>query len=328
MRKKGWRRIEYKGPDRRQHASAFDAARGYHDATADEWTRARVAQHEDHGQKPLYHYTGAGGLGGILASGRFWATHIRDFEDEHELRYAFAIASELLDAAKDRTSSRNGRAVLSAAKTALNIFEDHFDVYVVSLCERCDLDDMWKDYADQDQGFALEIVPDGDPEQAPVREGKPLTVFRKVIYDEELQRDLFNNTIQRVLRDVEALERAYGEFGLRHAGKPFARLLFYFLLDYSAAFKRHDPYSREHEWRYLALFAHGSDEARKAKSRKRGDKEIRYMELDLWSQKHGDLKLSRILSGLACSPDAVSEAVRQLAKAKHEAVAVESRAKG
>src|SRR5260221_4823687 len=112
MRRKGWRRIKYEGEGRRRHASAFDAARELHDAYFKEWKVQRVAEHEEHGQGPLYHYTSGAGFEGILSSGRFWATHIRDFDDEKELRHAFAIAAEMVDAALARTPSQTAKAVL------------------------------------------------------------------------------------------------------------------------------------------------------------------------------------------------------------------------
>jgi hypothetical protein len=326
MRRKGWRRIEYEGPAKRRFANVFEAAASLHDAVIAEWAKGRVEQHEDHGQSPLYHYTSSAGLAGILSSGRFWATHIRDFDDEAELRHSFAIASELVDAALGRTQSRCARAVLTGTKEALAVFEDYFDVYVVSLCERSDLEEMWTSYADQDRGFALEIVPIGDPEQAPTREDKPVLICRKVIYDERQQRELFSAVIERIVREVEALERMYGEYGARHASKRFWLLLFHLLFDYSAAFKRQDPYSREHEWRYLYNVPHGSKEAQAAKVRTRGEKNIRYMELDLWSQRHGDLKIQRVLGGLTCTPEQIGAVVEQFTKAKRDLVPVETRA--
>ena len=325
MRRKRWRRVEYLGPDKRRFASAFAAAESLHDAVIAEWGQRRVEQHEGHGQSPLYHYTSSAGLAGILSSGRFWASHIRDLDDEAELRHAFAIASELVDAALGRAQSRCVRAVLTAAKKALAVFEDHFDVYVVSLCERNDLEEMWMGYADQDRGFALEIVPIGDPEQAPTREGKPVLICRKVIYDERLQRELFSAVIERIVREVEALERMYGEFGARHAGKPFWLLLFHLLFDYSAAFKQQVPYAREHEWRYLYNVPRGSKEAQFAKVRTRSEKNIRYMELDLWSQRHGDLKIQKVLAGRACTPEQIGAAAEQFTKAKRDPVPIETR---
>lgn len=325
MRRKHWHRINYQGPDKRRFASAFDAAAALHDATIDEWTAARIGQHEGHGQSPLYHYTSGAGFAGIMASGRFWATHIRDFDDETELRHAFGIASELVEAALERTTSRNGRAMLAGARTALNAFEDHFGVYVVSLCESCDIDNMWQQFADNDRGFALEIVPIGDPEQSPTREDKPLIVCRKVIYDEGHQRELFKATIDRITRDVEALERMYGAYGVRHAGKRFSLLLFHLLFDYSAAFKRKQPYAKEREWRYLYVVPRDSEAAHAERSRQRGGKTVRYMELDLWSQRHGDLKVQRVLGGLDCSKDQIEAAIEQIAKAGREAMLFETR---
>ncbi len=325
MRRKGWRRIEYEGPSRRRFASAFEAAALLHDAVIAEWGEGRVEQHEDHGQSPLYHFTSSAGLAGILSSGNFWATHIRDFDDEAELRHAFAIASELVDAALERAQSRCVRAVLAGVSKALAVFEDHFDLYVVSLCERTDLEDMWKDYADQDRGFALEIVPDGDPEQAPTREDKPVLILRKVIYDEGRQRELFNSVIERVVRQVETLERMYGEFGAKNAARPFWLLLLQLLLDYSAAFKQQEPYAGEHEWRYLCNVGRESKLAQAAKVRTRGEKRIRYMELDLWSQRHGDLKIQRVLHGLACTPEQIAAAAEQFTKAKRDPMPIETR---
>lgn len=324
MRRKSWRRVEYKGPGRRRHASAFDAAEELHDTTIQEWMRDRVEQHLVHGQSPLYHYTSGAGFTGILSSGRFWATHIRDLKDEQELRHAFTIASELVEVAKERVGSRNARAMLAGAKTALTTFEDHFDVYVISLCDRNDLDDMWRRYADQDRGFALEIVPVGNPEESPTREDKPVLICRKVIYNEGLQRQLFNATIERVVGKVEALEQMYGEFGVRHAGKPFSLLLFHLLFDYSATFKR-DPYAQEHEWRYLHVVPHESEAARAVKVRMRDGKSIRYVELDLWSQRHGDLKLERCLGGLDCSKEQIAAATQELVRAGRDPVPIEIR---
>ncbi len=325
MGRKALRRRKRESPYSRRYANANRAGAYRHHALATEWGRGRVGQHEDHGQSPLYHYTSGVGFSGILTSGRFWATHIRDFEDEAELRHAFEIASDLLDSASERTQSRNGKAVLSGTKKALEIFENYFDVYVVSLCERVDLDDMWQRYADQDRGFALEIVPADDPEESLPRDDRPLLLCRKVIYDEDQQVEFFRAIIDRVVGEVEALETTYGELATRKPGKQFMMLLFHCLLDYSAAFKRAVPYATEQEWRYLCVIPHGSKKARTARTRVRAEKTIRYMELDLWAQRHGDLKLQKVFGGLNCSQQQITDAVGQVAVAGREPVPVEIR---
>jgi hypothetical protein len=324
-RKKGWRRVKYEGPAKRRFATAFEAAASLHDGVIAAWGQGRVEQHEEHGQAPLYHFTSSTGLAGILSTGHFWATHIRDFDDPAELRHAFAIAADMVEAALARATSRCVRAVLTGVKTALTTFEDHFDLYVVSLCERHDLEDMWKDYADQDRGFAFEIVPDGDPDRAPTREDKPVLILRKVIYDEAHQRELFNAVIERVVGEVETLVHMYGEFGAKNPARPFWLLLLQLLLDYSAAFKQQEPYAGEREWRYLCNVGRGTTLAQAAKVRARGDKQVRYMEIDLWSQRHGDLKIQRLLHGLACTPEQIATASELLTQAGRVDVNIEAR---
>jgi Protein of unknown function (DUF2971) len=111
--------------------------------------------------QPLYHYTGAAGLLGIITSQQLWFTNYLHLNDPRELRYGMGIARRLLLEAGERFADN---LIDLFTATAVRLCRDEnldgrLDFYVASFSR--DRDDLgqWRSYADDGQGFALGLAP-------------------------------------------------------------------------------------------------------------------------------------------------------------------------
>lgn len=110
---------------------------------------------------PLYHYTDAAGLIGILEKGELWASAIGHSNDLKEITCAYEIARPILtdiraDARFQRVNQRNLLGFLEYFFQ--NPEEPMQHGYAVSFCARRDLLSQWRAYGQQG-GFCIEFRP-------------------------------------------------------------------------------------------------------------------------------------------------------------------------
>lgn len=164
---------------------------------------------------PLYHYTNAAGLIGIIESRSLWASAIGHSNDLKEIGCAYEIAtpiiSELWGHSEFQTS--NEKNVLRFLQTFFESPERPMrDGYAVSFCVRGDLLSQWRAYGDQG-GFSVEFDPltQSDPLQGIVRfksnAGQKI-ILRQIDYDPNAQRTTFRTRLEQVLRFVRRLTRS------------------------------------------------------------------------------------------------------------------------
>jgi hypothetical protein len=111
--------------------------------------------------QPLYHYTGAAGLLGIITSQQLWFTNYLHLNDPSELRYGMGIARRLLlEAGESYADSLIDLFTATAERLCRNEnLDGPFDFYIASFSrDRNDLG-QWRSYADDGQGFALGLAP-------------------------------------------------------------------------------------------------------------------------------------------------------------------------
>ena len=111
--------------------------------------------------QPLYHYTGAAGLLGIITSQQLWFTNYLHLNDPSELRYGVGIARRLLlEAGESCADDLIGLFTTTAERLCRNEnLAGPFDFYIASFSrDRNDLG-QWRSYADDGQGFVLGLAP-------------------------------------------------------------------------------------------------------------------------------------------------------------------------
>jgi hypothetical protein len=237
-------------------------------AKYDEWDAAWRQRHVEADHKVLYHYTDARGLLGIVHSQQLWASNAAFLNDSTEVTYIRGVLTEVAEQFRDehavtadireyavnafagtgRFSPTEGRtaSVISILEDAPTMTGGVLDVYVSCFCEWGDLLSQWRGYPSSGGGYALGMRPES------IRRGGG--VLRRVIYDEETQRQLIYDLLAPI---VEAVASANAEEGKDlwdwlvrdHLGRVYARLQ-----ECRYCFK-HPGFTEESEWRLVVLQA-------------------------------------------------------------------------
>ncbi len=197
---------------------------------------------------PLFHYTGAHGVRGILNSDRIWAGGAQHMNDWMEVVYGYDIMMGSLRhlVRSDKLPQRSQRVFLDVLR-AMEIPDSPFvDAYFAAFCEKGNLLSQWRAYAGT-QGFALEVDP-------LVLEGELTLTTRalarnlrlaKVEYDPERQRKGFQLLLDELIETVEGQhghsERLHGTLA------EFVRVV----LSSWAATVKHPGFEEEQEWRVI-----------------------------------------------------------------------------
>ena len=109
---------------------------------------------------PLYHYTDADALKGILAQEKLWCFGHQYQKDEDEFRYSLEIARRVI---KEVGRSTDGptRHFCGCLIDILdnNSFSGTFEFYLFSLSRHEDDPQQWRDYGQQGRGFAVGFSP-------------------------------------------------------------------------------------------------------------------------------------------------------------------------
>jgi hypothetical protein len=211
---------------------------------------------------PLYHYTNAAGLVGILDSGSLWASAIGHSNDLREIACAFELARPILTelAAQPEFQKQNQHLLMSVLE---KFFEDPEspmqDGFAVSFCAKPDLLSQWRAYGDEG-GFSLEIYPlarasvhEPDTEAMDVvllrsAIGRKLLV-RKVNYDSIEQQAEFR---ERVITTSRLLDEVTEEIPDADTTAVVVTLLTSSLIEWVYTVKD-VAFAEEQEWRLICL---------------------------------------------------------------------------
>jgi hypothetical protein len=103
----------------------------------------------------LYHYTGIGGLLGIVETGKIWASHAYYLNDSKEILHARDILRKILsDSANDYHGEE--QEFIKEFAEWLNTFHlDTFHIFIFSLSEERSLLSQWRSYTPHGKGVSL-----------------------------------------------------------------------------------------------------------------------------------------------------------------------------
>jgi Protein of unknown function (DUF2971) len=198
---------------------------------------------------PLYHYTGAAAIRGILQSGRVWASGAQYMNDWMEVVYGYdIIMNGLRELVEKRQVPERSRAVFADALRLMESPESPFvDAYFAAFCEKGNLLSQWRAYAGT-QGFAIEFDPLVIKGELTLTTHAPARNLRlaKVEYDPKKQRKNFDQMIEELCDTIEGT-------GLdKSNGTPptlveFSRMV----LSSWAATVKHPGFEEEQEWRVI-----------------------------------------------------------------------------
>ena len=214
------------------------------DAAVDEslWYKSALETKND----PLFHYTNAAGLLGIVQTHRLWATHLRYLNDSSEMDYS----TPLIRAA---VAERFDLDTADQFIQGLQDFDEHTGHYVVCFSDGGDLLSQWRHYAESG-GYAIGF--DYQRFQAELPEG---AVLRRVVYEPDAQQGIIADLLDRVARVVpprpdRPFDHPDHEQWRKTLAHAFARLYSEFF--FMRAYFKFRAFSDEREWRLLAVLDH------------------------------------------------------------------------
>lgn len=127
----------------------------------DRASRARLLARDarDAVTAPLYHYTDAGGLKGILTNQQVWFTHWQHLNDPTEMQFGMDVAKAVLA----EVGTRLGPKIKIFCDMVDDLFSSEnmrstFELYVASFSRARDDLNQWRVYAAKGQGFALSLA--------------------------------------------------------------------------------------------------------------------------------------------------------------------------
>ncbi|MGH7022223.1 MAG: DUF2971 domain-containing protein [Caulobacteraceae bacterium] len=128
-----------------------------------DWCQVELNAEEERDRvvEPLYQYTSAAGLQGILESEAMWFTDYRHLNDPSEVRHGMARAQEVFEAAVEGTDGRAGLFL----KCVADLFSHEnmataFDFFFACFSTAGDDLGQWRAYGDNGRGFAIGFAPE------------------------------------------------------------------------------------------------------------------------------------------------------------------------
>lgn len=197
---------------------------------------------------PLFHYTGAHGVRGILNSDRIWASGAQHMNDSMEVIYGYDI---MMDALRKKVRSgklpERSQKVFGDVLRAVEQPDSPFaDAYFASFCEKGNLLSQWRAYAGT-QGFAIEVDPLVIHGELTLTTKAPARNLRlaKVEYDPHRQHEGFKQIFNDL---IETIEKQQGDLKvLTVTLTEFVRIV----LSSWAATVKHPGFQEEQEWRVI-----------------------------------------------------------------------------
>ncbi len=264
----------------------------------------------------LFHYTNSAGMRGILESSSLWATDYRFLNDASEIAYGVTLFEAIVQERATRAQNNVISEFLSRTLRTANPFDGMFDCYIACFCERDDLLNQWRVYANSGGGYALGLK----AKEVGRRWGdlKPAQDFtlRKVIYDEELQKRLISEVVDLT---INILSEASENLTVADANNLIARSCQFVrteVADYLISFK-HPAFAVEQEWRLCHIVMRGEEDHVRFRDGPYGL--TPYVCLDpspMAGVHHNKLPLAKITHGPAINPSNVRFALDKLLRSK------------
>lgn len=155
---------------------------------------------------PLYHYTDAAGLEGIIKNQQIWFTAYAHLNDPSELTYGISAALRLLKEIGERADPRIRLfcEMIADLFTHENL-QSSFGFYIASFSRARDDLGQWRAYADNGRGFALGLDHKlFQVEDKPHRKPHENVFVAPVVYGDSAARERHLPAIEKALEVVAA----------------------------------------------------------------------------------------------------------------------------
>jgi hypothetical protein len=234
-------------------------------AAFDQWSDAHFLASDTRNQvtAPLYHYTDAAGLEGIIKNQQVWFTSYTHLNDPSEITYGMTIASELLSEIGQTSDGR----IRIFCDWVNDLFTHEnlrgaYDFFVASFSQHRDDLGQWRAYGDNGRGFALGLAPHLFGIEHNLDQNPHEKIFvAPVVYGRKAARQYHMPAIEQAVRIVGAtVERAANLMVDSNVGLPFfdemAKVLIASQLIFNSLTIKHEAYQHEQEVRMIILGEH------------------------------------------------------------------------
>jgi hypothetical protein len=243
------------------------------------WSRRQLLTEEAASKitEPLYHYTDAAGLCGIVKSQKIWFTSYLHLNDPSELLHGLDIVHRLLKAIGEGAHDGLVKEFCEIVDDVCQHrkFKEIFGFYIASFSrDRNDLG-QWRAYADKGRGFALGLAPHLF-EAVEVAHPKPTEYYVvPVVYGEEAAEQRYRVAIEAAVGIVQN-NRPQENVRIPFLNGMADELIAGQLIVTSLTVK-HEAYSHEKEVR-LVMLGMRENQKRDLRTRIRGSEIVPYME--------------------------------------------------
>jgi hypothetical protein len=205
-------------------------------------------------QVPLYHYTSAEGLLGIMQTKTIWATSVQHLNDAQEYRYGVELLREelrnRLKAERGPFNERYGELLTSLEDRQPGL------IYVTCFSENGDFLSQWRGYCPKGDGYSVSL---NERHWHHVEEAHGFRLLR-CVYDPAEQKKLCRALIDAFSTQEEIALPQYddkGSFldnlGTSFVGSATRRSNWTQKLLMVAAALKHKGFKEEQEWRFVGL---------------------------------------------------------------------------
>jgi hypothetical protein len=289
-----------------------------------EWSDAYLYAKEARNKvaAPLYHYTDAAGLEGIVKNQQVWFTSYTHLNDPTEIEYGMSIASELLseigqgsdprikifcDMVNDRFTNKN--------------LHSAFGFFIASFSQERDDLAHWRAYGDNGRGFSLGLAPHlFHVEYEADRQPYPHVFGEPVVYGKHAARHRHMPAIEKAVRIVgETVGQAADLMQDKPTGMSFleemANALIASQMILNSLTVKHEAYQHEKEVRLFILGEHRNLTPHVSTRARPGDI-VPFIKSDMPVQANGSIV--EIVAGPSAA-DSAEDGVRALLRPFHDA---------
>jgi hypothetical protein len=208
---------------------------------------------------PLYHYTDATGLEGIIKNQQIWFTHYQHLNDPTEVTYGMEVASGLI--------SEIGGQYMTLTKLFCDManeffahpkIKESFGIFIGSFSHKSDDLNQWRAYGDDGRGFALGLSPSlFQVEDKADRKPHENVLVAPVAYGKQNGQDRHRRAIEEAVRIVNGIVTNVPAVQNCNVGMPFFDEMAKALVGSEMLWKsmtiKDEAYEREREVRLIIV---------------------------------------------------------------------------
>lgn len=205
-------------------------------------------------QKPdstLYHYTGIGGLLGMVKSQKVWASHAYYLNDSKEILHACDVLSQVLSENINNFHGEELEFVKQFEQWLKTFHIDAFHIFIFSLSEERSLLSQWRSYTPHGKGVSLGFSTSVIDHFLKT----PGFKIAKCLYERHEHKELMNGLLEKILvtfrQSLPTLNTSN-----KHPTQKYHGFLENFRSDLLQvlAIVKHSAFSEEREWRVLSPY--------------------------------------------------------------------------